>query len=228
MSPQREFKQRRAAATYEALLAAARRVFAKRGFDAAQTPEIAAEAGVSVGAFYRYFSDKRAAFVEVVQQHLAQAESEVLAKLTPQRFVGSDVRQALDVVIDVLFARVRRDADLERVYLAMSLTDPEVHRLRADFEQNGRTAVATLIAQIIPRSVAPDPESAARVICIAAVELAGDRAGLRPGSEGGSEERIKLQLREMIYRYLFAPSEAVAPAKTRSAVKRARRPRRGR
>src|SRR6185295_10938067 len=45
--PKPVFKQKRSAATYEALLDGAAVVFAKLGFDAAQTPEIAAEAGVS-------------------------------------------------------------------------------------------------------------------------------------------------------------------------------------
>ena len=63
--PAPQFKQSRSQATYEALLDAATRVFAKRGYDAAQTPEIAAEAGVSTGALYRYFSDKRQMFIEI-------------------------------------------------------------------------------------------------------------------------------------------------------------------
>lgn len=215
MLPQREFKQRRSAATYEALLQAAARVFARKGFDAAQTPEIAAEAGVSTGAFYRYFTDKRAVFVEVVANHLRQSHDEVMAKLTPERFIGDgksvpDKRAAIDLVIDVLFDRIRRDADLERVYLALSYSDPDVRALRAQYEEAACQALRRLIEIITPREVVPDPAAAARVIGITAVELAGDRAGLRPRvSSGGSDAAIKTALREMLYRYLF-PGEATA------------------
>jgi AcrR family transcriptional regulator len=68
---ERSFTQERARATYRALLAAARAVFAARGYDRTQAPEIAEHAGVSVGTFYRYFEDKREAFVEVTRVHLA-------------------------------------------------------------------------------------------------------------------------------------------------------------
>lgn len=212
----REFKQRRSAATYEALLLAAARVFARKGFDAAQTPEIAAEAGVSTGAFYRYFTDKRAVFVEVVAQHLRQSQEEVMARLTPERFLGDgksvpDKRRAIDLVLDVLFDRIERDAELERVYLSMSYSDPEVRQLRAQYEDEGCQALAKLLELIVPRDVVPDPAAAARVIGITCVEIAADRAGLRPrvGSAGGSDAAVKAALREMLYRYLF--SEPAAP-----------------
>jgi len=100
----RQFKQRRAAATYEALLQAAATVFARRGFDAAQTPEIASTAGVSTGAFYRYFSDKRQAFVEMMSAHLQKAHDEVIGKLDPERFTGSGIEEAIGVALDVVFA----------------------------------------------------------------------------------------------------------------------------
>lgn len=211
----REFKQRRSAATYESLLRAAARVFSRKGFEAAQTPEIAAEAGVSTGAFYRYFADKREIFVEVVAQHLRQSQQEVMAKLTPERFVGDgksvpDKRRAIDLVLEVLFARVQRDAELERVYLSMSYSDPEVRQLRAQYEHEGCQALAALLEIIVPREVIPDPAAAARVIGITAVEIAADRAGLRPRvGHAGSDAAVKAALREMLYRYLF--SETPAP-----------------
>jgi AcrR family transcriptional regulator len=231
MLPQREFKQARAAATYEALLAAAARVFARRGFEAAQTPEIAAEAGVSTGAFYRYFADKRAIFVEMIAQHLNAVHGEVMNKLTPERFVGHDAREVIDVALGVLFDRIRRDVDLERVFLSMSFADPEIRALRAKFEYDGVKALAALIETIIPRERAPDALAAARVVSIAAVEVAGDQAGLRPRLDDHADDReTKIALREMLYRYLFAPEPPAAarPAAPKPRASTARRPRRTR
>jgi AcrR family transcriptional regulator len=217
MLAHREFKQRRSAATYESLLQAAARVFAKKGFDATQTPDIAAEAGVSTGAFYRYFTDKREVFVEVVAQHLRQSQQEVMAKLQPERFVGDgksapDKRRAIELVLDVLFDRIKRDVELERVYLSMSYSDPDVRRLRAQYEDEGCQALTRLVEIIVPREVIPDAAAAARVIGITAVEIGADRAGLRPrAGAGGSDAAIKAALREMLYRYLF-PGDVSAPA----------------
>ena len=222
----REFKQRRSQATYEALLKAAARVFARSGFDAAQTPDIAAEAGVSTGAFYRYFKDKREIFVEVVAEHLRASQQEVMSKLTPERFLGDgrsspDKRAAIEMVLDVLFDRIARDAELERVYLSMSYSDPDVRRLRAQYEDEGCQTLAKLVEIIVPRSVIPDPAAAARVIGITAVEIAADRAGLRPqvGNLAASDAQIKAALREMLFRYLF-PGE---PLNVEPAAPRGRR-----
>jgi AcrR family transcriptional regulator len=130
----RQFKQRRSARTYQALLEAAETVFARRGYDAAQTPEIAAEAGVSTGAFYRYFVDKRQAFVEMIAHHLERAHADVMAKLTPDRFGGQGARGAIDVALDVLLSESERHAALQRVFIAMSMRDRDVEQLRAQMD----------------------------------------------------------------------------------------------
>jgi AcrR family transcriptional regulator len=200
----RTFKQQRSAATYEALLRAARRVFAKRGFDGAQTPEIAAAAGVSTGAFYRYFTDKRQAFLEMLADHLERGRREVEERLAPQRFVGTERRAAIEVVIDVLFEFMKNDAPLHRVVASMSLRDPAVAKLRAEFEATGGSTLATLIASVIPRSVVPNPEAAALVLQIAALEVAGERAGLRPGTGSRvQDDDVRRALGDLVERYLF-------------------------
>jgi hypothetical protein len=150
-----------------------------------------------------------------VANHHRQSQEEVMARLTPERFLGdgksaADRRRAIDLVLDVLFDRIKRDAELERVYLSMSYSDPEVRQLRAQYEDEGCQALTKLIELIVPREVIPDAAAAARVIGITAVEIAADRAGLRPRvSAGGSDASIKAALREMLYRYLF--SETAAP-----------------
>jgi AcrR family transcriptional regulator len=201
---ERRFKQARAADTHRALLEAAERVFARRGYDAAQTPEIAAGAGVSTGAFYRYFTDKHQAFVEVCAAHLERAHADVMKRLDPSLFRGADARRAIDRALDVLFDHVRRAAPLERVYLSMSLQDPDVRRLRGEFEAKALDSLTALVAAVIPRRVAPDARAAALVIQVAALEVAGERAGLRPRSGPRVADRaVKAALGDMLHRYLF-------------------------
>lgn len=66
----------RSAATVEAILAAARTLFAREGFGATSIDAIAAGAGVAKGAVYHHFASKEAIFTRVldgVQAELAAA-----------------------------------------------------------------------------------------------------------------------------------------------------------
>jgi AcrR family transcriptional regulator len=202
----RDFKQKRAAATYEALLEAAGRVFAERGFDDAQTPEIAAAAGVSTGAFYRYFTDKRQVFLEVMASHLQHAYDDLTTRLQPEKFQSGDAKEGIDRALDVLFDHVRRDAPLERELIKMSLRDPEVQRMRADFEGMGLDLLTALIEAVVPGRVS-DARASALVIQIAAIEVAAERADLRPRAGARpADAPVKTALRDMVHAYLFPVS----------------------
>jgi AcrR family transcriptional regulator len=67
----------RSAATRTALVTAARRLWAQRGYAAVGTPEIAAAAGVTRGALYHQFADKTELFAAVLEE----VEGEVTAAL---------------------------------------------------------------------------------------------------------------------------------------------------
>jgi AcrR family transcriptional regulator len=204
MPPVRRLQQQRALDTRQALIDAAERLFADRGWELTQTPDIAAAAGVSTGAFYRYFEDKRAILYEVLEQYVGRGRAEVSERLRPERFVGADNRAAIDVVIDVLFDLVKKEANLSRVYVGLSLTDPVVASLRARGEARDRASLAKLIELLVPRERAPDPLAAAVVIQVSALEVAAERANLRP-REGRrpSDAAVRFALREMIHRFLF-------------------------
>ncbi|MGH3265570.1 MAG: TetR/AcrR family transcriptional regulator [Trebonia sp.] len=70
----------RSAATRQALIVAARRLFAAHGFAEVGTDAIATEAGVSRGALYHQFADKVALFDAVVDA----VEADIAARLAEQ------------------------------------------------------------------------------------------------------------------------------------------------
>ncbi|MDV3252545.1 TetR/AcrR family transcriptional regulator [Devosia sp. BK] len=73
---ERRTQEARRQATRKALLDAARRHFAERGYAGTNTPEVVAEAGVTRGALYHHFADKKALFVAVVEaEHASLAEA---------------------------------------------------------------------------------------------------------------------------------------------------------
>lgn len=65
MTPTQEDRTR---ATRTALVSAARRLFAQRGYDDVPADEIAKAAGVTRGALYHHFADKRELFEAVFEQ----------------------------------------------------------------------------------------------------------------------------------------------------------------
>lgn len=204
----RAFPQQRARDTHLALMSAAAEVFAERGYDAAQTPEISRRAGVSVGTFYRYYADKRQAFLEMIRQYLEEAFETVMSRLDPDALSATrseaDRRNTVDHVIDVLFRHAAKEPRLHRVFIAMSLRDPDVAALRAEFDERGRIALGALLEQVAPRERVPDALAAAEVIQIAAREVAITTAGAH-AAPYPPERAVALRnaLADMIYRYVW-------------------------
>jgi AcrR family transcriptional regulator len=62
----------------EEILLAAARVFKMKGFHAARTEDICAEAGLSAGTVFRHFPDKRAIITAIATRELAHYQREVL------------------------------------------------------------------------------------------------------------------------------------------------------
>jgi AcrR family transcriptional regulator len=69
----------RKAQTRSSLLAAAARVYARRGFGGATLDEVAAEAGFTKGAVYSHFGSKENLLLALMEEHLASQVAEQIA-----------------------------------------------------------------------------------------------------------------------------------------------------
>ena len=106
--------------THQALLDAAFRVFADRGFARATTREIAAAAEVAEGTIYRHFADKHALFREVFFSVVGAMGGEL--RRLPERAGSGTVRGNLEYLLGLLGALQERTAPL----LASMSADPEL------------------------------------------------------------------------------------------------------
>lgn len=202
--PTREFPQERARVTYQTLLASAGRLFAERGYDATHVPEITAAAGVSVGAFYRYFADKRAVMVELIHIVLERNRAAQEAWLERWRRLllegRADGRAFLEQTVRFAAQQQALPAHVLQTFVALSYQDEEIGALRRAYDESDRRALARFLADVTPRERVPSPLAAARLLDLTLEEV------LRWASmEGGRPARdVREALVEMLHRYLFA------------------------
>ena len=207
LRPSREpdFRQDRARRSYLALLDAATALFGVHGYDAVGTPEIAQRAGVSVGTFYRYFTDKHEIYLEIARRTMVAGYHKTIANLGPERFAGRARHETISETIAILFDHVLSQPELTRSFREMSLRDPQVAEVSRAFEQVAVTRIATLITALVGRAVVPDPDATAWVLHAAVVEAAYGLAGHR-GPPPISAERARQALTDFIERAIFPRS----------------------
>ena len=123
----------RSVATRKALLEAARKIFARDGFEAARIEDIAAEAGRSRGAFYANFANKQAAFFALRDQAMAEYEEEMLrlqAEAVPldkerehfERWIADRIPEGGQILLQLEFKMfATRHPELRRELLAQHL-----------------------------------------------------------------------------------------------------------
>ena len=128
-------KRQSAEERQQQILAAARGLFAERGYFGTPTVEIAAAAGLSHGYMFRLIGTKEALFIEVVRDSFAQilatfreAAGDVTAR-SPERRLQEISRSYADVI-------ARRDLLLVQLHAAAACTEPAIRdAVRAGFAQ---------------------------------------------------------------------------------------------
>jgi AcrR family transcriptional regulator len=93
MNVRRRTQTERSANTRAALMAAARRLFTERGYDAVSAEEIVRAAGVTRGALYHHFGGKRD-LLEAVYERLEAESTERVARIV----LGSELESPLEAM----------------------------------------------------------------------------------------------------------------------------------
>ncbi len=86
------------------MIAAGRKVFLKRGFDAASIDAIADEAGYTIGALYSSFATKAALFMAVFEAQVAERVQEIETAVTDAGDSGQQAQSAAEQLMDKLTA----------------------------------------------------------------------------------------------------------------------------
>jgi AcrR family transcriptional regulator len=127
------------AARRQQIIDAARRCFVRRGFHATSMQDVIAEAGLSIGAVYRYFPSKNDLIVAIAEQVVAEVDAALADTAQP----GLPLVDALDRVVDTVYGQLGPDGALRLAVQVWSeaLLDPSLaafaggvyQRLRARF-----------------------------------------------------------------------------------------------
>lgn len=116
------------AETRTRILASARRLFARQGFDGTTTRALARAAGVAEGTLFRHFDNKKAILVEVATQGWIEILTDLLTELSE---MGS--YKAVSQVIQRRLLNLRDNADLMRVCFLEAQFHPELRdRIQKD------------------------------------------------------------------------------------------------
>ncbi|HEY2636587.1 MAG TPA: TetR family transcriptional regulator C-terminal domain-containing protein [Solirubrobacteraceae bacterium] len=118
-------RQARKAQTRERLLAAARRVFARRGYHRALLEDVAEEAGFSTGAVYSNFAGKEDLFLTLLEELIEEQTTELAAAVAG----GATVEARAEEGARMFTALLGREPELFLLFIefwAQAVREPEL------------------------------------------------------------------------------------------------------
>jgi len=115
-STKRDGRKENASATQAALQSAALRWFSEQGFEKAPVGSICADAGVTVGALYHHYGDKKGLFAAVVEQVDAQLVQAAMAASRAVTAKGGGAWEAFLASIDTVL-QAGTNAPMRRLML---------------------------------------------------------------------------------------------------------------
>lgn len=151
----RKPSQRRSQQTVTAILDAAARVFAERGFEAGTTNHVAQRAGVGVGSLYEYFPNKDAMVVALVERELDRERERLLALLAPAT-TPARLAEQLRAFVETLVELHARQPALHRILFDQADHPPAAHACVLRFEEALAHALAASLRSAAPAQADPD------------------------------------------------------------------------
>jgi AcrR family transcriptional regulator len=166
------------------LLAAALRVFARRGYREAGVDEIAAEAGYSKGALYWHFSGKAELLMTLLEERIDAPMRDrvaLLASAPPERDMSEEATREFARQLE----KEREAMLLEREYWTLAIRDPELRARYAERQTELRNSLAAAMEARAHHLGTPEltmpSEDVARIVMAIIGGLAVDEL-IEPGS----------------------------------------------
>ena len=135
------------------ILAAAERCFARSGFHQASMQEICAEAGMSPGNLYRYFSSKEAIIIGIAERDRAEVTQQLASAPFSADFFGTMAALARHHIVERSDDKVGLCAEI----MAESRRNPEIAKIFQAFDEDVKTRLVKIMREAAARGdVSPD------------------------------------------------------------------------
>lgn len=194
-------RQARSLRTRDSLLRAAEELFIARGYAGVTADEIAAAAGVSVGAFYNYYRNKRQILMALAQKRLGDIFSHL--RLARMDLAHGNHHEVIRAVIASVIASDRRSG-LRGVWQQLMSLEPELAPYQAAIRLYARNQLTHQLESARESGqLWPDLDIEATALAIFAMldMLSGRREAEVP------EERLIESVTALIERALFPPDQ---------------------
>jgi len=197
-------KQARSKQTKEKIVQAAISLFQEKGYEKTTSNEIAQQAGVSVGSFYVYFSDKRELLLSIFDRLADELFKNIFDGLTPEHLFESDFRNRIRQAVANTIVDKQKNVGLHRVISELLLKDPDFSKLHKAVMNRSILRLQELISLASKAGLTYeiDVEAAAFVVHRVVFDLSQDY--VTGGCEFDQDRAID-SLSDMIHRYLFKP-----------------------
>jgi TetR/AcrR family transcriptional regulator, mexJK operon transcriptional repressor len=134
-------QQERAQQKRDALIESGRQLFIENGYSQTTAKDIAAKAGVAIGTFYRYFSDKRQLLRSLIEEQL-----ELLIPPEPS-WINGDPEVLLAALLEKHYKRLN-EIGLHRVLPELLPKDPELSEILIKARRTLHSKFLTSLKQI--------------------------------------------------------------------------------
>ena len=156
---------RKAARTRAALLDAARTVFSENGYASASVGDIAAEAGVSLDAFYQYFRDRADILATLVGEGAQRMLDDAAQVWRP-----NEGREGVQRVLRAFVSHYRATSKFQRVWEEVTHVDGDLASLRRELTRTYTGAIeASLRRGQADGSVRADLDVVGTAVALAAM-----------------------------------------------------------
>ncbi|MGO8946219.1 MAG: TetR/AcrR family transcriptional regulator [Ktedonobacterales bacterium] len=183
----------------EAIIEAARTLFAKQGYEETTIAEIARAAGVGVGTVYLYFQNKRQILVEVS----VSVNASLATVMQAPELLGVPIRQIPRLLISESFRKCRENVSVMSLF-QVNVPSPEEMSQLMVADQKIADALDSFFCQAISRGLLKpfDTTTYAQMLTVLVGAVMKQCFGVEHGEH---EELYRERLIELIDRLFFGP-----------------------